>query len=77
MNPKIIAIFLLFSALCLQIYAQTPCPKNCKICSTSTACTTCEITYYLDIDSTCKPCKNGCKNCTMHPAGSTLGPVCR
>lgn len=77
MNPKLIAILILVSALSLQIYAQTACPKNCKVCSTSTTCTSCEITYYLDIDATCKPCKNGCKNCTAPVVGSTLGPVCR
>ncbi|KAL4460055.1 hypothetical protein ABPG73_001733 [Tetrahymena malaccensis] len=54
------------------------CPSNCNSCSSQTACTTCQPTYYLFVDGTCKsPCpatfqaNNSNQSCVCRP-NSTL-----
>jgi len=40
------------------------CPDHCRMCSSASGCTTCDLYYYLEEDdNSCKPCHNTCLKC--------------
>jgi hypothetical protein len=42
-----------------------PCPATCTSCSSSTACSTCQLNYYLN-NSSCLLCNQYCLSCTSY-----------
>ncbi|CAD8127452.1 unnamed protein product [Paramecium sonneborni] len=44
-------------------YLCENCPSNCKVCSSSTICTSCNDNYWLNGNS-CSPCIKPCLNCS-------------
>lgn len=56
-----------------------PCVKNCKTCSGTTFCSTCNDGFVLDSTTkTCKACLVGCRSCSLgniYASCSTCFPV--
>jgi hypothetical protein len=44
-------------------YCKIECTSNCVVCSSSTTCSVCKVSYYLDLQGQCQTCGDNCDYC--------------